>query len=173
MGTSEDIDILDNKKVGACLARINNHIIKMRLSVKRGKAWALKDLYRKLRKIKTEKTRKAERKTLKERKLVKMEEEMNLIKSLDCDIIALYALEHVQSEDLVKLMGSDPPIERRAKARVAHTKNVKGKVEAFAKSFPDYSRLVRGDEKAFLLVFNLLHCCKLICRRARRRLLQI
>ena len=68
MGSSveaSDVDLLDNKQVGACLAKINNQIIKMRFAVKRGKAWALKDLSRKIRKIKTEDTKKEERKTLK------------------------------------------------------------------------------------------------------------
>ena len=141
MGSSaEDVDVLDNKKVGACLARINNQIIKMRLAVKKGKAWALIDLHRKTRKIRTEETPNSERKALKERKLVKLEEEAREIKNLDNDVIALYALEHVLSEDILKVMGSDPPTERRAKARVAHTTNVKGAVEKFVKEFPEYSR---------------------------------
>lgn len=72
--------------------------------------------------------------------MVRLEEEVAAIKSLDCDSISLYALERVREEDLVKVMGSDPPMDKRAKARVAHTTNVKGSVHAFAEAFPDYSR---------------------------------
>ena len=134
------VDVLDNKQVGACLARINNHVIKMRLPVKRGKAWALKDLARKMRKIRTEKTIKEERKLVKNRKLSNLEEEAEEIKRLDCDAIAIYALEHVLTEDLGKVMGSDPPLEKKAKARVAHTTNVKENVQVFAKDFPEFKR---------------------------------
>ena len=134
------VDVLDNKQVGACLARINNHVIKMRLPVKRGKAWALKDLARKMRKIRTEKTIKEERKLVKERKLANLEEESEEIKRLDCDAIAIYALEHALTEDLGKVMGSDPPVGRKAKARVAHTKNVVENLQTFAKDFPEYKR---------------------------------
>ena len=71
MGSSveaTEVDVLDNKQVGACLAKINNQIIKMRFAVKKGKAWALKELFRKIRKIKTEDTKKEDRKTIKVRK---------------------------------------------------------------------------------------------------------
>merc|ERR1739838_187256 len=137
-----DVDVLDNKQVGACLAKINNQIIKMRFGVKSGKAWALKGLAQKIRKIRTEKTKKDERKAIKVRKMARLEEEAAVIKALDCDVIALYALERVRDEDLLKVMGSDPPMDRRAKARVAHTKNVKEAVVAFAENFPEYSRYI-------------------------------
>lgn len=137
-----EVDVLDNKQVGACLAKINNQIIKMRFAVKKGKAWALKELFRKIRKIKTEDTKKEDRKTIKNRKMVRLEEEVAAIKALDCDAIALYALERVREEDLVKVMGSDPPMDRRAKARVAHTKNVKDVVDRFAVAFPEYTRFI-------------------------------